>query len=155
MAAHLGRIRHALRGELHAGSARTARRLWTAVQKAAPEDRKPLFDPLLNLLAGVEPIPSDATERVEIVRLPARPHAPLMIDVYPRFRGLFDMVMSLDGKRVDEDRLSYMNEQFFLDLLAWYHIAWLGHSLKQLPASRHCWNTRLRSTRRRGASCCR
>ena len=90
-------------------------------------------DPLLNLLAGVEPIPSDATERVEIVRACRRAHAPLMIDVYPRFRGLFDMVMSFDGKRVDEDRLSYMNEQFFLDLLAWYHIAWLGHSLKQLP----------------------
>jgi alpha-amylase/alpha-mannosidase (GH57 family) len=41
--------------------------------------------------------------------------------------------MSLNGQEVDEQRLSYMNEQFFLDLLSWYHLAWLGHSLKQLP----------------------
>ncbi len=26
-----------------------------------------------------------------------------------------------------------MNDQFFIDLLSWYHLAWLGHSLKQLP----------------------
>jgi alpha-amylase/alpha-mannosidase (GH57 family) len=29
-----------------------------------------------------------------------------------------------------------MNDQFFLDLLSWYHLAWLGHSLKQLPRVR-------------------
>lgn len=91
-------------------------------------------DPLLNLLSGVDPIPTDAEARVEIVRACRRAHAPLMIDVYPRFRQLFGMVMSPDGREVDADRLVYMNEQFFVDLLSWYHIAWLGHSLKQLPA---------------------
>ncbi len=90
-------------------------------------------DPLLNLLAGVDPIPQDGASRAEIVRACRRAHAPLMIDVHPRFRGLFGMVMSLDGKTVDEKRLAYMNEQFFHDLLSWYHLAWLGHSLKRLP----------------------
>jgi len=90
-------------------------------------------DPLLNLLAGVEPIPAEGEARAEIVRACRRAHAPLMIDLHPRFRGLFGMVMSLDGKTVGEHRLSYMNEQFFLDLLSWYHLAWLGHSLKRLP----------------------
>ncbi|MCB1792542.1 MAG: glycoside hydrolase [Gammaproteobacteria bacterium] len=90
-------------------------------------------DPLLNLLAGIEPIPSDAESRAEIVRACRRAHAPMMIDVHAPFRGLFDLVMSLDRKRVDDVRLRYMNDQFFLDLLSWYHIAWLGHSLKQLP----------------------
>ncbi len=91
-------------------------------------------EPLLNLLAGVEPIPGDAAARAEIVRACRRAHAPLMIDVYPRFRGLFEMVMTPDLEHVDEHRLAYINEQFFLDLLSWYHLAWLGHSLKQLPA---------------------
>ena len=90
-------------------------------------------DPLLNLLAGIDPIPADETARGEIVRACRRANAPLMIDVHPRFRGLFEMVMSLDGKQVDAQRLAYMNDQFFLDLLSWYHLAWLGHSLKQLP----------------------
>jgi alpha-amylase/alpha-mannosidase (GH57 family) len=57
-----------------------------------------------------------------------------MIDVYPRFRALFDMVMTPDGHNIDERRLGYVNAQFFLDLLSWYHLAWLGHSLKQAPA---------------------
>jgi alpha-amylase/alpha-mannosidase (GH57 family) len=90
-------------------------------------------DPLLNLLSGIDPIPADAEARAEIVRACRRAHAPLMIDVHPQFRSLFGMVMSLDGKAVDENRLAYMNEQYFLDLLSWYHLAWLGHSLKRLP----------------------
>ena len=90
-------------------------------------------EPLLNLLAGVEPIPADQESRVEIVRACRRAHAPLMIDVHPRFKSLFGMVMDADGEQVDASHLAYMNEQFFLDLLSWYHLAWLGHSLKQLP----------------------
>jgi len=90
-------------------------------------------EPLLNLLSGVEPIPEELDSRAEIVRACLRAHAPLMIDVHPRFRSLLNMVMTRDGKRVDEDRLGYLNDQFFLDLLSWYHIAWLGHSVKQLP----------------------
>jgi alpha-amylase/alpha-mannosidase (GH57 family) len=93
-------------------------------------------DPLLNLLAGTDPIPRDQAGRAELVRACRRAHAPLMIDVYPAFRGLFDMVMTFDGGQVDRQRLAYMNDQFFLDLLAWYHLAWLGHSLKQQPRVR-------------------
>ena len=90
-------------------------------------------DPLLNLLAGTEPVPTDAEARVEIVSACRRAHAPLMIDVHPKFRSLFDMVMAADGKHVDPQHLAYMNEQFFLDLISWYHLAWLGHSLTRLP----------------------
>jgi alpha-amylase/alpha-mannosidase (GH57 family) len=57
----------------------------------------------------------------------------MMIDVYPAFRGLFELVMTPDGAHIDEHRLAYLNDQFFLDLLSWYHLAWLGHSLKREP----------------------
>jgi len=93
-------------------------------------------EPLLNLLSGVDPIPSDLEGRAEIVRACRRAHAPMMIDVHPAFRGLFEMVMTPDGTQIDERRLAYVNAQFFLDLLSWYHLAWLGHSLKHLPAVR-------------------
>jgi alpha-amylase/alpha-mannosidase (GH57 family) len=91
-------------------------------------------EPLLNLIAGVEPIPADPEGRAELVRACRRAHKPMMIDVYPAFRGLFELVMTPDGAHVDEHRLAYLNDQFFLDLLSWYHLAWLGHSLKRQPA---------------------
>ena len=100
------------------------------------DDGSRFAEPLLNLLAGVDPIPTDGAARAEIVHACRRAHAPLMIDVHPRFRDLFGMVMSLNGEKVDKARLAYMNEQFFLDLLSWYHLAWLGHSLKQIPRVR-------------------
>ncbi len=90
-------------------------------------------EPLLNLLAGVEPIPDDIEQRADIVRACKRANAPMMIDVYPMFRELLGMVETSDGKDIDERLLAYMSSQYFLDLLSWYHIAWLGHSLKQLP----------------------
>lgn len=98
--------------------------------------RSRFSEPLLNLLSGVDPIPSDPEGRAAVVRACRRAHVPLMINVYPAFRGLFEMVMTPDGTHPDERRLAYMNEQFFLDLLSWYHLAWLGHSLKQLPPVR-------------------
>lgn len=90
-------------------------------------------DPLLNLLAGVEPIPADSEGRVEIVDSCRRAHAPMMIDVYPTFKGLLDMVLAADGEQTDPARVHYVNDQFFRDLLSWYHLAWLGHSIKRLP----------------------
>ncbi|MDJ0738805.1 MAG: glycoside hydrolase family 57 protein [Gammaproteobacteria bacterium] len=97
---------------------------------------KRFADPMLNLLAGVDPIPADEDGRAEIVAGCRRAHAPMMIDVHGPFRDLFDMVMSLDNRQVDQTRLQYMNAQFFLDLLSWYHLTWLGHSLKRLPRVR-------------------
>lgn len=90
-------------------------------------------EPMLNLLAEVDQIPTHTEGRAELIRMCRRAHAPLMIDVYPAFRGLFDLVMTPDGAHVDEHRLAYLNDQFFLDLLSWYHLAWLGHSLKREP----------------------
>lgn len=90
-------------------------------------------EPLLNLLAGIDAIPGGLEQRAEIVRACRRAHTPLMIDVYPRFRELFSIVMTGNGEGVDPQRLRYLNDQFFLDLLSWYHLSWLGHSLKQLP----------------------
>jgi alpha-amylase/alpha-mannosidase (GH57 family) len=106
---------------------------YAAQFKAFLKSGERFADPLLNLLAGIDPIPAETAARSEIVQACRRAHAPLMIDVYPRFKAQFDLVMTPDGRQVDEHRLTYLNEQFFIDLLGWYHIAWLGHSLRQLP----------------------
>lgn len=98
---------------------------------------KPTQDHLLNLLAGIERIPSDADDRLAIVEACLRCHAPRMIHPYPPFHRLLAMVGATDEAGIGRLRLTahlhYLSEQYFLDLLTWYHLAWLGHSLKQTP----------------------
>ena len=62
------------------------------------EDGSRFAEPLLNLLAGVDPIPADPEARAQIVHACRRAHAPLMIDVHPHFRALFGMVMFIFEK---------------------------------------------------------
>ena len=95
---------------------------------------KPTQDHMLNLLAGIERIPSGAERRNRIIQDCQRCHAPRMIHPYPAFHRLVRMTGQHDA---DDSalhwHLGYLSEQYFLDLLTWYHLAWLGHSLKRLP----------------------
>lgn len=98
----------------------------------------PTQDRLINLLAGAEPIPVDVEARWQIVRDCQRCHAPRMIHPYPSFSRLLQMIGATDdvgmGSHGMEYLLTYLNDQFFLDLLTWYHMAWLGQSLRDQPA---------------------
>jgi len=109
-----------------------------AVQLAALlRDGTPTQDAMLNLLAGAMPIPADADARLRIIRDCQRCHAPRMIHPYPAFHRLLRMIGATEDAGVAnqgvEWHLAYLSEQYFLDLLTWYHLAWLGHSLKQTP----------------------
>ncbi len=96
---------------------------------------RPTQDAMLNLLAGAEPIPADPEARLRIIRDCQRCHAPRMIHPHAAFTRLLQLVGAGDEARVDGEatdwQLVYLSEQYFLDLLTWYHLAWLGHSLKQ------------------------
>jgi alpha-amylase/alpha-mannosidase (GH57 family) len=98
---------------------------------------KPTQDHMLNLLSGAERIPSDVASRLRIVQDCQRCHAPRMIHPFPAFHRLLKMIGSAEGAVEDsvvlQGHLGYLSEQYFLDLLTWYHLAWLGHSLRQLP----------------------
>ena len=101
---------------------------------------KPTQDHMLNLLSGVERIPSDAASRLRIVRDCQRCNAVRMIHPYPAFHRLLSMIGVTDETSGDSAGLpwlmGYLSEQYFLDLLTWYHLVWLGHSLRQLPLVR-------------------
>ena len=98
------------------------------------ESGQPTFDPLLNHVIGATPIPADAESRLEIVRACQRCHHPRLIDPYPEFRNLvhwFDHLnLYYNEKHSPKQMLTYLDEQYFIDLLVWYHLAWLGHSLR-------------------------
>jgi len=92
-----------------------------------------MSDPMLNLLAGVTPIPDDTPSRKEIISNCSRAHAPRMITPYPAFKALSELYnCTHENHECDGDLMvNYLAPQFFLDLLCWYHIAWMSHSLKQ------------------------
>ncbi len=101
---------------------------------------KPTQDHMLNLLSGVERIPSDVSSRLRIIKDCQRCNAARMIHPYPAFQRLISMVGPVDAAAVDDIglhwHLGYLSEQYFLDLLTWYHLAWLGHSLRQSPLAK-------------------
>lgn len=92
-----------------------------------------MSDPMLNLLAGVTPIPDDCMERKEILVNCSRAHAPRMIDPFPIFKDLSSIYDCQHEKGTCRCELvvEYLAQQFFVDLITWYHIAWMSYSLKQ------------------------
>ena len=99
------------------------------------DDRQPMQDPMLNLLAGAAEIPDNLHDRYRLLCDCQRAHAPKMIDPYPAFKSLLSPVEFMfpdhECAEVDTDFLQYLDAQYFVDILVWYHLAWLGHSLKQ------------------------
>jgi alpha-amylase/alpha-mannosidase (GH57 family) len=95
---------------------------------------KPTQDHMLNLLSGAERIPSDVASRQRIIQDCQRCHAPRMIHPYPAFHRLVRTTSAAEAGSTDHQwHLGYLSEQYFLDLLTWYHLVWLGNSLRQLP----------------------
>ncbi len=99
------------------------------------DNREPMNDPMLNLLAGATAIPDNLHDRYRLLCDCQRAHAPKMIDPYPAFKSLLSPVRFMfphhECSEVDTEFLQYLDPQYFVDILVWYHLAWLGHSLKQ------------------------
>ena len=95
--------------------------------------QEPMADPLLNLLAGAKPLPEDEPGREELFRNCLRAHAPTMIEAHPEFARILEPLWRPGMQEPDFGLLPYLNDQYLLDVLTWYHLAWLGHSLRQHP----------------------
>ncbi|MDP2547512.1 glycoside hydrolase family 57 protein [Oceanobacter sp. 4_MG-2023] len=94
-------------------------------------DAQPTGDLLLNLVAGASPVTDDLAARLDILQSCSKAFAPTMIDRFPPFRKLLDMAQGDQITTIDDAHsLSYFNRDFFTDLLVWYHLAWMGHSLR-------------------------
>jgi alpha-amylase/alpha-mannosidase (GH57 family) len=103
------------------------------------DSAQPMKDPMLNLLAGVTQIPEDTEQRFQLLCNCQRANVEKMIDPYAAFRRLLEPFRKMfsgddcngDSKYQDTACLQYLTPQYFIDVLVWYHLAWLGHSLKQ------------------------
>ncbi len=104
------------------------------------DDAEVMKDPMLNLLAGATPIPKSPHERYQLLCNCQRANAEKMIDPYTAFKRLLEPVNSMfPGGECDEHDtgcLQYLNSQYYIDVLFWYHLVWLGHALKQTKTSK-------------------
>lgn len=94
---------------------------------------EPLQDRLLNLLSGEEPISDKLSQRQEIAVLCQKAHAPTIIHALPYFHEMVELINTCDLVNDVSHcvQLSYLSDQFFIDLLMWYHLAWMGISLRR------------------------
>ncbi len=103
------------------------------------DDDLAMKDPMLNLLAGKKPIPESASERYQLLCNCQKANAEKMIDPYPDFKHLLESFnLTFPGGECEQHNtacLQYLSEQYYIDVLVWYHIVWLGHALKQTQTS--------------------
>lgn len=86
-----------------------------------------IHDPLLSALAGPG-LPLDAESRATLVTACLKANEKHLINRYPVFRELVDMA---NLGRQWPNLPKYLNDQYLTDLLVWYHLAWMGESVRQ------------------------
>ena len=92
---------------------------------------EPMQDALLNYVSGTTEVTSDLETRFEIIDACQKAFAPTMIEPFQPFKKLLDMSGCHNYEDVNGAAcLAYFNQQFFVDILMWYHLAWMGHSLR-------------------------
>ncbi len=89
-------------------------------------DRIAIKDPLLAAL--VEPsITPDTEKRLKLLRDCKKANRERQINRYPAFRKLVEMA---DWLQDHQDAVNYVNSQFLSDILVWYHLIWMGETVK-------------------------
>ncbi|HHJ14725.1 MAG TPA: glycoside hydrolase [Gammaproteobacteria bacterium] len=90
-------------------------------------DHKPIRDPLLAAL--VSPVlPSQPARRAELVEACRRVNRSRVIDRFPAFRRLASLADHFCQHCED---VVYVSDQFLADLLFWYHLGWIGETVRR------------------------
>ncbi len=88
---------------------------------------KVLRDPLLAVLA--DPVLfMDEERRLFIIKSCRKANKQRLVDRFEVFKNLIEM--SEDALE-NRDKLSYYSEQFFVDLIVWYHLAWTAETVRR------------------------
>lgn len=86
-------------------------------------------DPLLRFLALPDLSALSAENKTLILASCFRANQATMIDAYPAYKQLQLWAAQFDGD--DHPGATYLSTQFFADLLMWYHLTWLGETVRR------------------------
>lgn len=90
-------------------------------------DGKALRDPLLAALAGTV-LPAAIESNISLISACLRANRDRLINRFPAYRRLADMAHLF---MQHPETLAYLNEQFVVDILMWYHLAWLAETVRR------------------------
>ena len=90
------------------------------------QDGITIKDILLDALVNPA-IPANADKRLQIIKDCKRANRERQIDRYPKFAQLIDMA---DCMANNDSAMRYVNSQFISDIVVWYHLAWMGETVK-------------------------
>ncbi len=91
---------------------------------------EPLPDPLLQGLAAQE-LPAESNRRLGLMRDCMRANQTRVIDRFVPYRRLVELAGKVDK---DPDLARYVTDEFLFDLLTWYHLAWIGETVRRTDA---------------------
>lgn len=86
----------------------------------------PLPDPVLALL-GPDPVPAEPAERLELLRACLKAQRKQMIERFGPYLELATLAETL----ATVERVNYASDQLIHDLAVWYHLAWLGETVRR------------------------
>jgi alpha-amylase/alpha-mannosidase (GH57 family) len=86
-----------------------------------------LPDRVLGLL-GPEPVPTEPLARLELLRACLRAQRKQMIERFGPYLELATIAETLGTP----ERIAYASDQFIHDLAVWYHLAWLGETVRRV-----------------------
>lgn len=88
---------------------------------------KAIRDPLLAALATAS-LPVEAEARLALVKAGLRANQTRLIDRFPAYKKLAELGRWCSGHG---ELLGYVSDQFVVDILVWYHLAWLGETVRR------------------------
>ena len=86
----------------------------------------PMRDPLLAALVAAS-LPTDEEARVSLVRACLRANEKRVIHRFPAYRHLAEIAATMLKR---QPYAPYFSDQYLADLLVWYHLAWLGETVR-------------------------
>src|SRR5579871_4006899 len=90
------------------------------------EKGAPLPDPVLSLL-GPDPLPKEPAPRLALLRACLRAQRKQMIERFGPYLELATIAETL----ATPERVVYASNQLIHDLAVWYHLAWLGETIRR------------------------
>jgi len=98
--------------------------------KSFQSDGTSITDALLAALA-VRSMPSNVGQRQALIGACLRANVQRMVERFPAYKALTEIAVEMNTPA----RVGYVNDQFLTDLLVWYHLVWLGETVRRTDLS--------------------